>query len=148
MTPLRRFVVLSGFVVACASRAGYVEPGPLSANANPPSPPGLASSPPLQGSRTFGSNGENPPRLNLAGAEVRDPPPQPATNQAPVECRGDDDCVPAACCHPTTCVPVAQAPACAGVMCTRQCAPGTLDCGQAHCTCAAGRCGVTGGPSA
>lgn len=148
MRSISRYGLLVGLVVACASRAGYVEPGPLSANANPPSPAGLASSPPLQGSRTFGSNGEGPPRLNLAGAEVRDPPPTPGASSQPVECRGDDDCVPAACCHPTTCVPVAQAPSCAAVMCTRQCVPGTLDCGQAHCTCVAGRCNVAGAPHA
>jgi hypothetical protein len=57
-------------------------------------------------------------------------------------CSTDADCVPATCCHPEACTLRASAPRCSGVMCTEQCAPGTLDCGQARCVCLGGRCGV------
>jgi hypothetical protein len=55
------------------------------------------------------------------------------------ECRTDEDCVPAGCCHPTSCVAAARRPVCEGVMCTMDCRPATLDCGGA-CLCQAGRC--------
>lgn len=57
-----------------------------------------------------------------------------------VECKADADCVPAACCHATSCVPVAEAPDCKAVACTAECRPGTLDCGG-KCVCTAdGQC--------
>lgn len=43
------------------------------------------------------------------------------------------ECVPAECCHSTTCVPEEQAPDCFEVFCSMSCEPGTLDCGQAEC---------------
>lgn len=55
-------------------------------------------------------------------------------------CRRDADCVPASCCHPASCVPRSQRPDCSGVLCTNECRPGTLDCGQGHCECQAGSC--------
>jgi len=74
-------------------------------------------------------------------APVADPSPAPVP--APVgdgACSVDADCVPAGCCHPTTCVPTTQKPDCADTMCTMNCAPGTLDCGQGRCACEAGSC--------
>lgn len=50
-------------------------------------------------------------------------------------CDSDSDCVPEQCCHPTSCVNKAFAPDCSAVMCTMECAPGTLDCGQGSCVC-------------
>jgi hypothetical protein len=56
------------------------------------------------------------------------------------ECRSDADCVPASCCHPTRCVPRHLRPNCAAVLCSSECRPGTLDCGQGYCDCQRGRC--------
>ena len=51
-------------------------------------------------------------------------------------------CVPAQCCHPTSCVFEKDAPDCKGVMCTMDCKPGTLDCGQGECKYIDGKCGA------
>ena len=56
------------------------------------------------------------------------------------ECQTDTDCVPAECCHPTTCVPKDEAPSCEGMYCTTVCQPGSLDCGQGSCACDKGLC--------
>ncbi|MDQ3031296.1 MAG: hypothetical protein M3Y87_02690 [Myxococcota bacterium] len=56
-----------------------------------------------------------------------------------VACESDADCVPAGCCHPTTCTAAAQAPSCGGTFCTLECRAGTLDCGG-RCLCLEGRC--------
>jgi len=58
------------------------------------------------------------------------------------ECKSDDQCVPAQCCHPTSCVPINQAPDCEGVACTTECREGTIDCDQGSCTCTDGKCHV------
>jgi hypothetical protein len=55
-------------------------------------------------------------------------------------CMADADCVPAQCCHPTNCVPAAQAPDCSDIACTQECQPKTMDCGQGHCACEDGAC--------
>lgn len=55
-------------------------------------------------------------------------------------CMQNSDCVPAQCCHPTSCVPREQAPDCTDVFCTMECAPGTMDCGQGYCACDNGNC--------
>jgi len=57
-----------------------------------------------------------------------------------VECQKNSDCVPADCCHATSCVAVGDAPSCDGVFCTEICSPGSLDCGQGSCGCVQGRC--------
>jgi hypothetical protein len=46
---------------------------------------------------------------------------------------GDEKCVPASCCHATECVLESEAPDCNETICTMNCEPGTLDCGQANC---------------
>ncbi len=58
-------------------------------------------------------------------------------------CVNDADCVPAQCCHPTSCVHVSEAPDCDDVMCTMECAPDTMDCGQGSCVCQDGECAVS-----
>jgi hypothetical protein len=55
-------------------------------------------------------------------------------------CASDADCVPAECCHPTSCVVASAAPDCAAVSCSAECQPGTLDCGQGECHCENGAC--------
>ncbi|KIG15125.1 hypothetical protein DB30_06033 [Enhygromyxa salina] len=77
--------------------------------------------------------------------ELGDPvEPEPAPEPEPDGdvCSVDADCVPAQCCHPTTCVPASQAPDCSEVACTEECQGGTMDCGQGHCSCDAGGCTV------
>ena len=58
------------------------------------------------------------------------------------ECDSDDHCIPAQCCHPTSCVPISQAPDCEGIMCTQECQGETMDCGQGSCVCVDGECQV------
>ena len=45
----------------------------------------------------------------------------------------DAVCVPASCCHATSCVLESETPDCSGRLCTMDCRPGTLDCEQARC---------------
>ena len=56
-----------------------------------------------------------------------------------IACTKDEDCVPASCCHPSTCVAADAAPECGGTMCTADCRAGTMDCGGG-CQCQDGRC--------
>jgi hypothetical protein len=88
----------------------------------------------------------------LAGCTSKTPPPvvemtntiPPATvTTVPVDnqtCTIDADCVPAQCCHPTTCVNQASISVC-NLMCTASC-EGPLDCGAGSCVCTNGRCSV------
>jgi len=55
-------------------------------------------------------------------------------------CNWDKECVPAQCCHPTSCVPAQEAPDCSDTICTLNCEPGTMDCGQGYCECHLGKC--------
>lgn len=55
-------------------------------------------------------------------------------------CETDVDCVPAQCCHPTSCINEKYAPDCSGVSCTLECQPNTLDCNQGYCACINGQC--------
>lgn len=56
------------------------------------------------------------------------------------QCETGAECVPAECCHAAQCVPLSQKPDCAEVVCTQECRPGTLDCGQMSCGCVKGKC--------
>ena len=64
------------------------------------------------------------------------------TSKIPEEkfCLRDEDCVPAQCCHPTDCVNEAYKPRCKGIVCTMECRPGTMDCGQGYCACVENEC--------
>jgi len=55
------------------------------------------------------------------------------------KCVKDEDCVPDSCCHPTGCTLKSNAPLCDTMMCTEECAAGTLDCGGS-CACVDGEC--------
>lgn len=89
----------------------------------------------------------------LAGCTQNTPTPvanvtpaiSPATvTTAPVDaqtCTTDADCVPAQCCHPTSCVRQAAKPVCDKTICTMSC-EGPLDCGAGSCGCTNGRCSV------
>lgn len=66
-----------------------------------------------------------------------------SSEESPVSsyaCISDSDCVPADCCHSTSCISASEAPSCDGVYCTQECRPGTLDCGQGFCSCIKGEC--------
>lgn len=56
-------------------------------------------------------------------------------------CYRDEECVPAQCCHPTRCVPLALAPDCTDVTCTLVC-EGPIDCRAGFCGCLRGECTV------
>ncbi|MDP3881813.1 MAG: hypothetical protein Q8Q31_02955 [Nanoarchaeota archaeon] len=57
-------------------------------------------------------------------------------------CSSSSDCIPASCCHATSCTNKEKAPICDKILCTQQCVPGTLDCGQASCECIDNKCEV------
>ncbi|GEM_PF-2026235 len=59
---------------------------------------------------------------------------------SPGYCVAASDCVPAQCCHPTGCTDRANAPDCSDAMCTQECVPGTMDCGQGSCSCINNEC--------
>jgi hypothetical protein len=79
-----------------------------------------------------------------AKTTLENPNPKPAPPPAAEvgnegTCVVDADCVPATCCHATSCVPAAEQPDCKDIMCTADCQPNTMDCGG-RCTCEAGSC--------
>lgn len=57
-------------------------------------------------------------------------------------CSTDTDCVPAECCHARETVNKEYAPRCEGMLCTMNCEPETLDCGQGEIKCVDGECQV------
>jgi hypothetical protein len=89
----------------------------------------------------------------LSGCTSQTPPPAaPVTTTLPPvtvttlpvdeqTCTVAADCVPAQCCHPTSCVNVAAKPVCDAAICTMSC-DGPLDCGAGSCGCTNGRCSV------
>lgn len=57
-------------------------------------------------------------------------------------CVSDSDCTAAQCCHPTSAVNKAFAPDCSDTLCTMNCEPNTLDCGQGEIKCVNSKCAV------
>lgn len=55
-------------------------------------------------------------------------------------CDSDADCMPSICCHPNGCVNKDFANSCVGSICSAECRPGTLDCGQGSCLCVNNKC--------
>ncbi|MDQ3035140.1 MAG: hypothetical protein M3Y87_22225 [Myxococcota bacterium] len=106
---------------ACGSR----ESTPDQEQTEPESTNGAEAQPPA------GEPGEGDPQLERRGEVVIGTDP----------CTSDADCVPAACCHASTCVAAANAPSCGDAMCTMECRLGTIDCGGG-CLCQDGRCGA------
>ncbi len=49
-------------------------------------------------------------------------------------------CIPAGCCHSTKCVLKNESPNCSETLCTMNCVPHTLDCGQGSCKYIKGKC--------
>jgi hypothetical protein len=58
------------------------------------------------------------------------------------QCAVDTDCVRATCCHAIDSVNKENAPDCSGVICTMDCVPETLDCGQGEIQCVKNECVV------
>lgn len=71
------------------------------------------------------------------------PTPQP-TGGDTTRCTNDLQCVPAQCCHPTSCINVIYKEPCTEI-CTMECRE-PLDCGAGHCGCVDGKCQVIPGP--
>ncbi len=57
-------------------------------------------------------------------------------------CALDSDCVSTTCCHATDAINQEFGPNCAGQLCSQECAPNTLDCGQGEIKCVEGECKV------
>jgi hypothetical protein len=55
-------------------------------------------------------------------------------------CETDQDCIPDACCHPTSCTNKEFKPICKEIACTMECSPNSLDCGQGSCICQNNKC--------
>ncbi len=55
-------------------------------------------------------------------------------------CTINKDCVPSACCHATDAVNKESGPDCTGMLCTAECVPDTIDCGQGEIKCVEGAC--------
>ncbi|MEI8331826.1 MAG: hypothetical protein WCF90_09325 [Methanomicrobiales archaeon] len=88
----------------------------------------------------------------LSGCTSQIPPPVvPVTTSVPPTatltlaqvdaqiCKTDADCIPAPCCHPSSCV--RETPRVCNAICTQSC-EGPLDCGAGSCRCTNGRCSV------
>ena len=98
---------------------------------------GCATTPPSGGTVTPVTT----PVTTPATTEVQ---PTPTADQGMSACSADSDCVPAQCCHPTSCINKAFKGVCT-LLCTAVC-EGPLDCGAGHCGCVGGRCTVVPGP--
>jgi len=62
-------------------------------------------------------------------------------NEIEKECLDPSDCVPATCCHPSSCTSISKKPICNGTLCSQDC-ESILDCGNAYCGCINGKCDV------
>ena len=105
---------------------------PADAQAAVPQAPADQAAPPAAAAATAPGDGNPFPLL------PKKDPGADAPSGGP--CATDADCVPAACCHPKTCVAKAQKGSCVGVMCTMDCRGGTMDCGGGKCLCKDGVC--------
>ena len=54
-------------------------------------------------------------------------------------CSQESDCVPAPFCHPTYCINKNEVKP-NNMLCTQECKPNTLDCGQGSCSCVNNKC--------
>lgn len=88
-----------------------------------------------------------PPVTSVTPAPVVSLTPSPIapTPMTAAGCTVDSDCVPAQCCHPTSCINKVAERAC-NEMCTMSC-QGPLDCGAGSCGCVKGTCSVVSAPS-
>lgn len=85
---------------------------------------------------TTGTSPDAPATISPDTPSITAPTPMNAMG-----CTVYADCVPASCCHPTSCINRVAAPPCVGIACTMSC-EGPLDCGAGSCGCVQGRCSV------
>jgi hypothetical protein len=72
-------------------------------------------------------------------------PPTPTPTVDRAACTANSDCVPAQCCHPTSCENKDFKGVCT-LLCTMSC-EGPIDCGAGHCGCVSGTCQVIPNPT-
>ncbi len=63
-----------------------------------------------------------------------------ASIPAEKQCSLDDECAAVECCHGENAVNKNFAPDCSKILCTSECVPNTLDCGQGEVKCVKGEC--------
>jgi hypothetical protein len=83
------------------------------------------------------------PVSTVPASLLQTPPPATISPVSPAmvaECTRAEDCVPAGCCHPSSCTAVIAKQPC-NLMCTASC-EGPLDCGAGSCGCVKGTCSV------
>lgn len=86
----------------------------------------------------------------FVGSENRDVPDENVSEVEDLNFSGDGvgsyqtklECVPASCCHASTCVWESEAASCEGTFCTEECRGGMMDCGAGHCEVVEGECEV------
>src|SRR5512145_1724354 len=83
------------------------------------------------------SSPASPPAVTVPATPAATAP----TPMNAMQCTADADCVPAQCCHPTSCINRVAQPSCDGTVCTMMCG-GPLDCGAGSCGCVRGQCSV------
>jgi hypothetical protein len=88
-----------------------------------------------------GCTGGSAPPAGTATPTHPAPAPDATTTQADTQsCKTDQECVPAQCCHPMSCIKTIAKQPCT-MMCTMSC-EGPLDCGAGSCGCVNGKCSV------
>jgi len=55
-------------------------------------------------------------------------------------CNSELDCTAEQCCHPTSAINKDFAPDCSDMVCTAECSPGTIDCGNGEIKCVKNLC--------
>ncbi len=89
-----------------------------------------------------GCTSGTPPAAETPVATVQSSPAATApTPMNAMGCTAPEDCVPAQCCHPTSCINKVAQRDCSGTACTMSC-EGPLDCGAGSCGCVQGQCSI------
>ena len=131
LAPSIGFILLSCVVLTLIA-AGCTSGSPPAVTPLPTSPPATPIPTP-----SIPSTPITLPTVSLTGTED--------TTQPGTACVSDSDCVPAECCHPTSCINRAEKHVCT-LLCTDVCM-GPIDCGAGHCGCDQGTCAVRSGPA-
>jgi len=99
------------------------------------------------GCTTVPSQGGTPTPTTAATTPVppTSVPPTPTPTVDRTACTVNADCVPAQCCHPTSCENKDFKGVCT-LLCTMSC-EGPIDCGAGHCGCVSGTCQVIPSPT-
>ena len=87
-----------------------------------------------------GCTAGSPPVVTASPTQIPHRPVMTTASATAQSCMTDDDCVPAQCCHPTSCSNKANKGVC-NLLCTMSC-EGPIDCGAGSCGCVNGKCSV------